>query len=280
MVPKITPKLEPTVSQWAGKVVLVTGASSGIGLAIARAFSKRGAKLVLAARRVHLLETEVKEMNARGGEALALAVDITDPEAVTGLINQTVDHFGGLDVLVNSAGRSTRSPIEETSAEDFRDLMNLNFFALVDCTHKALPHILKGKGHIVHISSLAGKSAGFFHGAYPASKHAVNAYAQQLRLELKEKGVNTLCVCPGPVDTNLLANSISDDALNKVPDSAKKVGAGLKTKVLSPDFVAEATVDACEAGTGELLFPWYARFFFMAQQLSSGVSDFIVRMMT
>ena len=108
--------------------------------------------------------------------------------------------FGRLDVLVNNAGRSMRGKVLDTTPEQFRDLMELNLIALVRCTRAAVPELLRRQGHVVNIGSLASKAASRWVGAYPATKHAVAAYSQQLRLELGPQGLHVLLVCPGPIE--------------------------------------------------------------------------------
>lgn len=268
------------MADWTGKGVLVTGGSSGIGLALGRAFASRGAKVALAARRVDLLEEAAATIRAEGGFALIVPTDVTVPEQVQRMVDQAAEGLGGLDVMVNNAGRSMRRPIADTSLEEFRELMELNFFSLVSCTRAALPHLRARKGHLVNISSLAGKSAARYMGAYPATKHAVTAYSQQLRLELAPEGLHVLNVCPGPVDTKVMDASLGANQMDGVPERARKPGAGVKTRALKPEELAEAIVAACESRTGEIIFPGWGRILLCIQQLSAGLGDFIVRAVT
>ena len=136
-------------------------------------------------------------MRAVGRDVLGVQADITRQEDVDRLIARTVDYFGRLDVLVNNAGRSMRGKVLDTTPEQFRDLMELNLIALVRCTRAAVPHLLRRRGHVVNIGSLAAKSAARWVGAYPATKFAVAAYSQQLRLELGPRGVARAAGLPG-----------------------------------------------------------------------------------
>ena len=175
------------------------------------------AKVVIAALDDGLLEGAVEAIRKKGTGPIcrngpegaahkldlspfsALPADITEQDQVDALFAQTLDRFGRLDVLVNNAGRSMRGKLADTTPEQFRDLMELNLLALVRCTRAALPHLLAQRGHVVNIGSLASKSAARWVGAYPATKFAVAAYTQQLRLELTPEGLHVLLVCPGPI---------------------------------------------------------------------------------
>jgi NAD(P)-dependent dehydrogenase (short-subunit alcohol dehydrogenase family) len=125
-----------------------------------------------------------------GSDALGIQADVTQQADVDRLFARTMEQYGRIDVLVNNAGRSVRGGALETTPEQFRELMELNFIALVRCTRAAVPHLLKTRGHVVNLGSLAAKSAARWIGAYPATKHAVASYSQQLRLELGSQGLH------------------------------------------------------------------------------------------
>ena len=184
---------------WQDKVVLVTGGSSGLGRVIAEEFAAAGAKLAIVGLEPPAIQQTVAEMQSAGIDALGIPADITRQEDVDRIVPEVLDRFGRLDVLVNNAGRSMRGKLADTTAEQFRDLMELNLIALVRCTRAALGHLLERRGHVVNIGSLASKSAARWVGAYPATKFAVAAYSQQLRLELGPAGLHVLLVCPGPI---------------------------------------------------------------------------------
>jgi short-subunit dehydrogenase len=268
---------------WHGKVVVVTGGSSGLGKAIARAFAQRGAQVVIAARRADLLATVADEFRVDGLEVAAVAADITRAEDVERLFAKTIERFGRLDVLVNNAGRSMRRSIADTTADDVRDLLDLNVVALVRCTQAALPHLLANHGHVVNIGSLAGKSAARYIGAYPATKFAVTAYSQQLRLELGPQGLHVLLVCPGPIAREG-PNGDSDPAppagSEGLPPSAYRPGGGVHTKTQSPARLAGEIVRACEARRSELIRPRSARVLFILMQISPSLGDWLIRRLT
>jgi short-subunit dehydrogenase len=176
---------------------------------------------------------------------LGIHADITRQEDVDRLFSQTLDRFGRLDVLVNNAGRSMRGKVLDTTPEQFRDLMELNFIALVRCTRAAVPHLLQQRGHVVNIGSLAAKSAARWVGAYPATKFAVAAYSQQLRLEVGPQGLHVLLVCPGPVQRKD-ARLYPLKGLEDVPESARAPGAGVQVRGIRPEQLAAEILRACQ----------------------------------
>jgi len=263
------------MNYWQDKVVLVTGGSSGLGRIIAEAFSAAGAKVVIAALEADAVQQAAKEMSSTGREVLGVHADITKQEDVDRLFAQSLDRFGRLDVLVNNAGRSMRGKVLDTTPEQFRELMELNLIALVRCTRAAVPHLLKHRGHIVNIGSLAAKSAARWVGAYPATKFAVAAYSQQLRLELGSQGLHVLLVCPGPIqrkDPRLYPL----EGLEDVPDRARAPGAGVQVHAIPPDDLAQAILRACQQRQPELVMPGKARLLFAISQLWPSLGDWIV----
>jgi uncharacterized protein len=261
---------------WQDKVALVTGGSSGLGRVIAEAFAGAGAKVAIVGLEADAVQRAAGEMQAAGRDVLGLHADITHQEDVDRLFAATLERFGRLDVLVNNAGRSMRGKVLDTTPEQFRDLMELNLIALVRCTRAAAPHLLAQRGHVVNIGSLAGKSAVRWVGAYPATKHAVAAYSQQLRLELGPQGLHVLLVCPGPIrrrDSRLYPLV----GLEDVPESARGPGAGVRLPDVRPERLARAILKACERRCPELVMPARARILFALAQLWPTVGDWILR---
>lgn len=260
---------------WQEKVVLVTGGSSGLGRVIAEGFAAAGAKVAVVGLEAPAVEAAAREMRESGGDVLGVHADITRQEDVDRLFAETVGHFGRLDVLVNNAGRSMRGKVAETTPEQFRELMELNLIALVRCTRAALPHLLERKGHVVNIGSLAAKSASRWVGAYPATKHAVAAYSQQLRLELGPQGLHVLLVCPGPIERKD-PRLYPLEGLEDVPERARAPGAGVKVSTISPQRLAQAILRACEKRQPELVIPAKARLLFAISQLWPTLGDWLV----
>lgn len=263
------------MSFWQNKAVLVTGGSSGLGRVIAETFAAAGAKVVIAALEADAVRQAADEMRAAGREVLGIHADITRQEDVDRLFAEAVGHIGRLDVLVNNAGRSMRSKVLDTTPEQFRQLMELNLIALVRCTRAAAPHLLERGGHIVNIGSLAAKSAARWVGAYPATKFAVAAYSQQLRLELGPQGLHVLLVCPGPIERKD-ARLYPLKGLEDVPERARGPGAGVRVRATPPQELARMILRACERRRPELVVPAKARLLFAISQLWPTLGDWLV----
>lgn len=269
------------MSFWHDKVILVTGGSAGLGRAIAEAFAREGAKIALASRSRDKLDSTAVALRQLVPDVLPVVADVTRQEDVERLMAETVAHFGRLDVLVNNVGQSVRGEACETSAEAYRELIEVNFLSAVRCTGAALPHLLSSQGSIVNIGSLASKTASRYLGAYPASKFPLAAYSQQLRLELGPKGVHVLLVCPGPIQRGDSGNRYDQGvADNDLPDSTRQPGAGVKLKGIDPKGLAAAIVRACRRRRAELVVPGYARLLFAISQLWPRLGDWIVNKMT
>ena len=194
-----------------GKIVLVTGASSGIGKATAILFAERGAKIIVVARRKNLLDDVVTMIKARGGEATALPLDLTNDVDVESGITEAVNRFGGLDILVNAAGIVKYGSIENTSLEDWDMMMAINLRAVYNTMRIAVPELIKRKGNIVNVSSVNGLRAFPNVLAYNVSKAGVDQLTHCAALELSSKGVRVNAVNPGVVDTNIFEASGMDE---------------------------------------------------------------------
>ncbi len=264
---------------WQGRVALVTGGSSGLGRAIAKALVSRGSRVVIVARGAEKLQAVADELAANGRDVLAVPADITRQEGVDEIFARTMERFGRLDMLVNNAGRSARGMAIDTAPEEFAELFDLNVAALVRCTRAAMPQLLAARGHLVNIGSLAGKSAARYMGAYSATKHAVSAYSQQLRLELGPQGLHVLLVSPGPIARDEPRVRVSEK-LRDLPSEARKPGGGVKINLIDPNRLAERILRACERRNPELVVPGRARLIFAISQLSPSLGDWIIRKMS
>jgi NAD(P)-dependent dehydrogenase (short-subunit alcohol dehydrogenase family) len=264
---------------WTGKVALVTGASSGLGWHIAAALAAAGASVVMAARDSTRLDAAVSALSGSAGRVLPVAADVTNQEHVERLLARAIDEFGRLDALVNCVGASSRGRAIDTAPEEFARLLDLNLIAAVRCTRAAVPHLLESRGHVVNIGSLSGKTASRYLGAYPASKFALTAYTQQLRLELGPEGLHVLLVLPGPIAREDAGVRYADRAGN-LPDSARQPGGGVKLKGIDPGTLARRILRACERRQAELVVPGRARLLFAVQQLWPRLGDWILRRMT
>jgi short-subunit dehydrogenase len=184
------------------KTYVITGASTGIGAAIARVWAARGDNVVLAARNEEELEKLAK---ACGDEnALVVKTDVTDPKQCEAMVKAAVDRFGGIDVLVNNAGISMWARFREiTDLTLFERIMKVNYLGTVYSTHYALEHLIRSRGLIVGISSLTGKTGVPTRSGYSASKHAMQGFLDSIRIELRGSGVDVLVVSPGFVKTDI-----------------------------------------------------------------------------
>jgi uncharacterized protein len=180
-----------------GRVALVTGASSGIGAATARVFAGAGLRVALCARRKDRLEQLAADLIARGGQVTAHVVDVTDALAVRAVVDDVAARWGRLDVLVNNAGRGFVATLEQTTAEELRALMELNVVAVLGATQAALPIMRRqGRGHVINISSVVGRRAVPYRAAYSATKFALGALSEALRVELTGTGIAVTLVYP------------------------------------------------------------------------------------
>ncbi len=192
------------------KVVWITGASSGIGEALAYAFSAEGARLVLSARTVEKLE-KVKQSCAFPDRIRVLPIDLSQSEGFEAKVLEVISHFGRIDYLINNGGISQRSEAWETPEAVERRIMEVNFFGNTALTKAVLPAMQRQRsGHIVVMSSIAGKFGFFLRSSYSASKHALHGYYESLRLEEEKNGIAVTLICPGKIST-----AISVHALDK-----------------------------------------------------------------
>ncbi|MGC8668668.1 MAG: SDR family NAD(P)-dependent oxidoreductase [Chthonomonadales bacterium] len=184
------------------RVVVVTGASAGIGREAARLFSREGSHVVAAARRRNRLEELCSELSAAGARCLAVTTDVSQRDQVQRLLDATLEHFGRVDVWVNNAGCGLAGPIEATSEQDLQQILAVNFMGVFHGCQVALQQMRRqGNGHIINVSSLITKFPLPFHGAYTAAKCAVNGLTEALALELEGSGIRVSLILPGVTDT-------------------------------------------------------------------------------
>ena len=194
------------------KVVVVTGASSGLGEATARLLSSQGATLVLGARRVDRLQSLAKELEARRGRALAITTDVTQREQVKSLVDSAVQTYGRVDVMINNAGLMPQAPLERLKVDEWDRMIDVNIKGVLYGIAAALPHMQRQKsGHFINVSSVAGHRVGPGFAVYAATKYAVRALSEGLRQEVKPYNIRTTVISPGAVATEL-PNSITDTA--------------------------------------------------------------------
>ncbi|MBI2392887.1 MAG: SDR family NAD(P)-dependent oxidoreductase [Deltaproteobacteria bacterium] len=239
-------------------VVVLTGASSGIGRAAALQFADEGCKLVLAARDVAALDEVVQQCNTRGGEAIAVPTNVDDDASVRALRDQAVARFGTIDVWVNDAAHYVMGSVEETPLEAYRRVLETNFLGVVRGSQAALEVFRKkDRGVLINVGSVAGKSAYALASAYVASKHALHAFTEALRQELVGTAIEACIVAPGTVDTPLFQHA------------ANYTGREIEAMkpIYAPERVARAIVSCAKRPRREVLIGLAPRVFSLSQML-------------
>ena len=244
------------------RVVIVTGASSGIGEATVRALAERGAAVVLAARDEEKLRALEVEILASGGHALGVKTDVSDRSSVDMLVERTIAEFGMLDVLVNNAGVGLSGRVAELRTEDLRYVFEVNLIGALNCIQAALPHLGDG-GRIINVSSVVGKRAIPKVGGYCASKFALNALSDALRVEVANRGVNVTSVYPGTTQTAFRDNS------RRTRDEQR----GWRPPGVTPEKVAEKIARAAENGGRDVYVRFSDRLFVAGTTLLPGAAD-------
>ena len=256
---------------WDGKLVWVTGASAGIGEALARAFAARGARLVLSARRAALLE-EVRASLPRPDEHLVVPLDLADPASIASAASAVLARLGAVDVLVHCGGVSQRSLARDTALAVDRRIFEINFFGTVALTKALLPSMLARRaGHIVVVSSLVGKIGTPLRSAYAASKHALHGFFDSLRAEVWREGVRVTLACPGFIRTDVSVNALTGDGSPQgTMDDAQAHG-------MPAEECAEAIVRAVERDAHEVLVGGKERWAVHLRRFFPGLFDRVIR---
>ena len=209
----------------AGKVVVITGASSGMGAAAARHLAAQGATVVLGARRVDRLQALAREITAAGGKALVVETDVTDRGQMRRLVDAAVGAYGRIDVLVNNAGIMPLSPMDRLKVEEWDRMIDVNLKGVLYGIAAALPHMTAQKsGHIINVSSVAGHKVFGGSAVYSATKFGVRALSEGLRMEVKPYNIRTTIICPGAVKTELLDHITEADVQKANQDYVGEVG--------------------------------------------------------
>ncbi|AKD55491.1 SDR family oxidoreductase [Spirosoma radiotolerans] len=221
-----------------GKVIVITGASSGLGEAAARHLSGLGATVVLGARRTDRIEKLAKEILDQGGKALAMAMDVTQRDQVKKLVDLTVDRFGQVDVILNNAGVMPLSPMDRLNVAEWDTMIDVNIKGVLNGIAAVLPYMkAQQSGQIINTSSVAGHKVFTGSAVYSATKFAVRALTEGLRMEVKPYNIRTTIVCPGAVKTELLEHITEADILQANQEYVGEVG-------ISPDSFARVVAFA------------------------------------
>jgi short-subunit dehydrogenase len=232
-------------ARFAGRLAVVTGASSGIGAVVARRLAREGAKVVLAARTAATLEERVAEIAAEGGQAWGVPVDLTDPAGPAVLVERAVDKLGGVDILVNNAGANFRGRLDVFSATELAGLVQINLATPIVLTRLVLPHMKRaGRGAVVNVASLAGRVPVIHEATYSATKFGLRAFTLALAEELAPDNIRVSVVSPGPVETGFILED-----LDRVPDII------FSQPMSSAETVAEAILQCAADGKVERALP-------------------------
>ncbi len=226
------------------QVVLITGASGGIGRCLAVDFAKRGATIIGCGRSQERLEQTLSEVRRASPSSAMIHCDVSDRRKVRTMVENALADFGKIDILINNAGVGMRKPFAETSLDTVEEILRTNYLGMAYCTHAVLPSMLaQGSGHIVNISSVAGHMGILNMAGYCASKFAMNGFSESLYHELKPLGIQVTVVCPGPVRTDF--NRTFADTLPKSPSAL----------IIDPQFVSEEVFRAMERMRFEIITP-------------------------
>jgi NAD(P)-dependent dehydrogenase (short-subunit alcohol dehydrogenase family) len=259
-----------------GKSIVVTGASSGIGRALARQLAEQGAWLALAARSRPELDDAVSECLRAGGAAearvVAVPTDVAEEAQCRALVARAVEEFGGVDVLVNNAGVSMWARFDELhDLAPVERIMRVNYLGAVYCTHAALPHLVRSRGRLVAVSSLAGKTGVPTRTAYAASKHAMNGFFDSLRIELAPSGVSVTVICPGFVATGVRRHAFGPDG-RPMGESPVREG-----EVMTPEECARRVLHAAARREREVIMTLRGRVGQWLRLVAPGLVDDIAR---
>lgn len=233
------------------KVAIITGASSGIGLALARELAQRGAKLVLAARSADKLKELEQELNAQGIEAIGVKTDVSKEEDCKNLIEKAIAKFDRIDILVNNAGLSMRALFKDVELDVIKQLMDVNFWGTVYCSKYALPYLIQSKGSITGISSIAGFVGLPARTGYSASKYAMHGFLETLRVENLKTGLHILIAAPGFTASNIRKTALTNNGSQQGETPRKE------DKMMSAEEVAKHVANAIKKRKTTLVLTFF-----------------------
>lgn len=230
-----------------GKVVLITGASSGFGQDAARLFTAEGAAVVLAARRIERMQAQVERIHKAGGEAMATPVDVTNKADIENMVKSVIENFGQVDVLFNNAGFGRLDWLEKLDqTRDIETQIAVNLTGLIEVTHAVLPHMLARKnGHIINMSSVAGWLAAPTYSVYAATKFGVRGFTDALRREVQPHGIHVSGIYPGPAATEF--GEHTGQSKLSIP----------KSIIMTSEYVARKVVQVAKHPRRALVLPWW-----------------------
>jgi NAD(P)-dependent dehydrogenase (short-subunit alcohol dehydrogenase family) len=257
-----------------GQRVVITGASQGLGRALAVGLAGRGARLVLGARRLEALEATRDACPGDGADVLLCPTDVTREDECAALVGRAVEALGGVDVLVCNVGINMNARVDEVESPAlFERMMDVNFHSVVRCVHHALPHLKASRGRIAAVSSLAGFFGVPGQSGYSASKHALEGYCDALRVELRPSGVSVLVVSMAEMATGLPRQALGPDGAPILLDTRER---DVRNAALPVDAVAAEVLRGLERRTRQLVLPRRARAARFARLLAPGLVDRVV----
>jgi short-subunit dehydrogenase len=256
-----------------GKSVFITGASSGIGAALAKAFALEGARVALLARRTDKLEQVKRDIEARAGQAIIFQCDVTDAEGLKLAAEQTAEAFGGIDVVVANAGFGVSGPFENLGIDDWRHQFEVNVFGLINTIYATLPALKESKGRLGLLGSVAGKLGLPMTSPYNVSKFAVNGLAECIYHEFDEVGVSVTCINPGFIESEI--RSVNNDGVytgNPDPVSGRLI--------MPAEKAARLIVDAMHKRRPELILTRLGKLVLLVNRLFPGLTRWTIRHFT
>jgi short-subunit dehydrogenase len=252
-----------------GKVAVITGASMGIGEAIAKLFFNEGARLVLCSRDLARTRAAAERIGA-GADAITVACDVSRRDQANALAQSAIQKFGRIDIWVNNAGFGLNDSVEKMDMAQFRQMFDTNFFGTVECMQVAIPIMRQqGGGDIVNISSVSGHLAAPYMAGYAATKHAMQAIGMAARMELKRHNINVVTVCPGFIATDFSKNMAKGS-------QPQRVGAAARYAV-GADVVARDTLKAVLKRKRQAVTPWFYWLFIKLYQNAPGIVERTIR---
>lgn len=253
-----------------GRVAVITGASMGIGEAIAKLFLQEGARLVLCARDLARTQAAAQRIGANAENALCLSCDVSRRDQVDALAQAALEKFGRIDIWINNAGFGLNDSVEKVNLAQLREMFDTNFFGMMECMQVVIPVMRRqGGGDIVNISSVAGHIATPYMGGYAATKHAMQAIGMAARMELRRHNINVVTVCPGYIATNFGDNMLKGSQPERVSAAGRFA--------VSAELVARDTLKAVLKRKRQAVTPWFYWLFIKLYQNAPGFVESSIR---
>ncbi|MFP4059334.1 MAG: SDR family oxidoreductase [Bacteroidota bacterium] len=249
------------------KIAIITGASSGIGLALARELSQLGTHLVIAARRFDVLEQVASELGKNGVAVLPVKTDVAIPADCERLIQKTIEKYGRIDILINNAGISMRARFSNVQIDVLKRLMDVNFWGALYCTKHALPYLLESRGSLIGISSIAGFKGLPGRAGYSSSKFAMQGLLETIRIEHLKDGLHVMVVAPGFTATEIRKNALLADGTSQLFSPRDE------NNIMSAEEVAKKIIRGIRFRRRNLIFTWKGKILVLFQRILPKIID-------